>query len=345
MCTVFRGWCTISVFESCFWSKKEVSEQKNCAPFLGSLGFTSLLLHDVKKRKKEGQKKSNIHFLGGLENGQAVVPPLFSQKLGFSKFSKTPIFIAFPEKMGGNHFFEKGYVTRRTDLEGKNDNFLVSFRHKCLRRCQTEKRGVGGGGGRSPPPPKKKKKREAQSWQSSCCFCCCCLLLWLFCCCCCCIFGPFFVVCCCCCCCCFVFVVVVLIGVVIVFVVVIVVVLVFVVVIVVVVVAPEHPKEKNIKKPSFPVFFCLILFFSLCIFLLLSFIFSFLPFFPLFPSSSFIPSFLSSLTFLFLFLLSFLSCFVSSFLSSFLLVAVLLPFVCSIVLLLLLYLLFLLFLC
>ena len=57
--------------------------------------------------------------MGGLENGQEVVPPFLSKKSGFSKSSKTPIFIAFPEIMGGNHLFEKGYVTRRTPLEGQ----------------------------------------------------------------------------------------------------------------------------------------------------------------------------------------------------------------------------------
>ena len=72
-----------------------------------------------KEEKKKGQKKSNTHFWGGLENGQEVVPPFFPKKSGFSKSSKTPIFIAFPEKLGGNHFFQKGYVTKRTDLEGK----------------------------------------------------------------------------------------------------------------------------------------------------------------------------------------------------------------------------------
>ena len=81
-----------------------------------------------KKRKKKGPKKSNAQFLGGLQNGQEVVPPFFSKKSGFSKSSKKPIFIVFPEKMGGNHFFQKGYVTKRTDLEAKkNDNFLVPF--------------------------------------------------------------------------------------------------------------------------------------------------------------------------------------------------------------------------
>ena len=72
-----------------------------------------------KKQKKTRKKRKHVTPIlgGGLENGQEVAPPLFSPKSGFSKSSKTPIFIAFPEKMGGNHFFQKGYVTRRTDLE------------------------------------------------------------------------------------------------------------------------------------------------------------------------------------------------------------------------------------
>ena len=45
--------------------------------------------------------------MGGLENGQEVVPPFFSKKWGFFKILKNPIFIAFPEKMGGRHFFLK----------------------------------------------------------------------------------------------------------------------------------------------------------------------------------------------------------------------------------------------
>ena len=45
--------------------------------------------------------------MGGLQNGQEVVPLFFSKKSGFSKSSKTPIFIVFPEKMGGNIFFWK----------------------------------------------------------------------------------------------------------------------------------------------------------------------------------------------------------------------------------------------
>ena len=68
-----------------------------------------------KEEEKKRPKKSNTQFLGGLENGQEVVPPFFSKKSGFSKSSKTPIFIVFPEKMGGRHF-KKGYVTRGTHL-------------------------------------------------------------------------------------------------------------------------------------------------------------------------------------------------------------------------------------
>ena len=71
-------------------------------------------------KKKKGQKKRLHPKNGGLQNGQEVVPLFFSKKSGFSKFSKTPIFIAFPEKMGGDHFFfQKGYVTMRTLLEGQ----------------------------------------------------------------------------------------------------------------------------------------------------------------------------------------------------------------------------------
>ena len=72
-----------------------------------------------KKKKKKGPKKSNTHFWGGLENGQEVVPPFFSKKSGFSKFSKTPIFIVFPEKMGGNHFFSKRLCYKEDRLRGE----------------------------------------------------------------------------------------------------------------------------------------------------------------------------------------------------------------------------------
>ena len=247
-----------------------------------------------KQKNKKGPKKVT-KFLGGLENGHEVVPPFFSKKSGSSKSSKTPIFIAFPENWVATIFFEKGYVKRRTALEGKNDNFLVSFRHKCLRKCQTQKKG---------------RKREAQSWQSSCCFCCCWLFLyhwfffvvsccccWCCCCWCCCCF-------CCCCsyCCCHFFVVIV---VVIVFVVVLLIVL-------VVVLSPEHPKETKNQKTLvfFPVCFALFSFslslsLSFSCFLFLSFLYFLFPLFPFLFFHSFFfhffPFFFSSILFVPLF--------------------------------------------
>ena len=65
-----------------------------------------------KKQKKKTKKKSYTQFLGGLENGQEVVPPFFSKKLGFSKSSKNPIFIAFPEKWVATIFFKKAMLQR-----------------------------------------------------------------------------------------------------------------------------------------------------------------------------------------------------------------------------------------
>ena len=129
----FRGGGAKLVFLKKNWSKKGF-RKKNVHLFWGEFRFSSLLLHDVtrcfrrvckktyknrvvlahpvarfrrnrKKKKKKGPKKSNTQKMGGLENGQEVVPPFFSKKSGFSKSSKTPIFIAFPEKMCGNHFF------------------------------------------------------------------------------------------------------------------------------------------------------------------------------------------------------------------------------------------------
>ena len=60
---------------------------------------------EKKEEKKKKPKKKEHPKNGGLEKGQEVVPPFLSKKTGFSKSSKTPIFIAFPEKMGGNYFF------------------------------------------------------------------------------------------------------------------------------------------------------------------------------------------------------------------------------------------------
>ena len=71
-----------------------------------------------KEEKKEGPKKSNIHFLGGLENGQEVVPPFFPKNRVFQN-SQKPYFIVFPEKMGGNHFFSKRLCYKEDRLRGE----------------------------------------------------------------------------------------------------------------------------------------------------------------------------------------------------------------------------------
>ena len=76
-------------------------------------GHTLLLdAEETEKRRKKKTQKSNTQFLGGLENGQEVVPPFFSKKSGFSKSSKKPIFIAFPEKWVATIFFKKAMLQR-----------------------------------------------------------------------------------------------------------------------------------------------------------------------------------------------------------------------------------------
>ena len=72
---------------------------------------------DAEETQKKPQKITPI-FWGGLENGQEVVPPIFSKKSGFSKSSKTPIFIMFPEKLGGNLFFSKRLCYKEDRLRG-----------------------------------------------------------------------------------------------------------------------------------------------------------------------------------------------------------------------------------
>ena len=130
-----RGWCQISVSQKRIWSKKgffgknghlffggfwlhfivaawlSLDALEGCAKNPIKIGFFwhTLLLdaeETEKRTKKKAQKKGYTPKMGGLQNGQEVVP-LFFQKTGFSKSSKTPIFIAFPEKMGGHHFFSK----------------------------------------------------------------------------------------------------------------------------------------------------------------------------------------------------------------------------------------------
>ena len=72
-----------------------------------------------KEKRKKGPKKSNTQFLGGLENGQEVVPPFLSKKSGFSKSSKTPIFIVFPEKWVATIFVSKRLCYKEDRLKGK----------------------------------------------------------------------------------------------------------------------------------------------------------------------------------------------------------------------------------
>ena len=85
--------------------------------------FLSTLLLDAdeteKRRKKKAKQKVTPIWGGGLENGQEVVPPFFSEKSGFSKSSKTPIFIAFPETLSGNHFFSKRLCYKEDRLRGE----------------------------------------------------------------------------------------------------------------------------------------------------------------------------------------------------------------------------------
>ena len=129
--------------------KKGVSEKKKCAPFFwGVLAllpcccmmsldalegctknpikivfFLSTLLLDAEeteKEEKKGPQKSNTQFLGGLENGQEVVPPFLSKKSGFSKSSKTPIFYSVSRKNGWQPFFSKRLCYKEDRLRGKN---------------------------------------------------------------------------------------------------------------------------------------------------------------------------------------------------------------------------------
>ena len=141
MCTVFRGWCKISVFEKI--GQKRGFRKKKCAPFFwGVLALLPcccmmaldalegcakkpyknrfFLAHPLarcrrnrKKKKKKGQKKSNTQFLGGLENGQEVVPPFFSKKSSFSKSSKKPYFYSVSRKNGWQPFFFKKAMLQR----------------------------------------------------------------------------------------------------------------------------------------------------------------------------------------------------------------------------------------
>ena len=127
--------------------------------FFGQFRFCSLLLHDVtrcfrrvckkkpyknrvflthplarcrrnrkkkKKKKGKGPKKIYTQILGGLENGQEVVPPFFPKKSGFFfQNPQKPYFYSVSRKNGWQPFFFKGYVTRRTLLEGQKK--MITF--------------------------------------------------------------------------------------------------------------------------------------------------------------------------------------------------------------------------
>ena len=57
------------------------------------------------KKGKKGQKKYTP-FRGGLKSVQEVLP-LFWAKKATLKILRIPTFTAFPEKVGGGHFFQK----------------------------------------------------------------------------------------------------------------------------------------------------------------------------------------------------------------------------------------------
>ena len=62
--------------------------------------------------------------MGGLENGQEVVPPFKKKKRVFQNPLKPLFFRRFPKKWVATIFFQNGYVTKRTDLEAKK---MITF--------------------------------------------------------------------------------------------------------------------------------------------------------------------------------------------------------------------------
>ena len=93
---------------------------EGCAkkPYKNRVFWHTLLLdaEETEKRRKKKErpkKKSNTQFLGGLQNGQEVVPPFFSKKSGFSKSSKKPYFYSVSRKIGWQPFFYKKAMLQR----------------------------------------------------------------------------------------------------------------------------------------------------------------------------------------------------------------------------------------
>ena len=118
-----------------------------CTFFGGSFGFTSLLLHDVtrcfrrvckkpyknrvclstllldaeeteKRRKKKAPKKVTPNVWVALKTGRKQFHHFCPKNRVFQNPQK-PYFIAFPEKMGGNHFFSKRLCYKEDRLRGK----------------------------------------------------------------------------------------------------------------------------------------------------------------------------------------------------------------------------------
>ena len=59
------------------------------------------------RKKKKAQKKGYTPKMGGLQNGQEVVPLFFFQKIGFFKILKNPYFYSVSRKNGWQPFFLK----------------------------------------------------------------------------------------------------------------------------------------------------------------------------------------------------------------------------------------------
>ena len=84
---------------------------EGCAkkPYKNRFFLSTLLLdaEETEKRRKKQKKESNTQKMGGLENGQEVVPPFFPQKIGFFEILKNPYFYSVSRKNGWSPFFLK----------------------------------------------------------------------------------------------------------------------------------------------------------------------------------------------------------------------------------------------
>ena len=82
--------------------------------------FVHTLLLDAeetdKRRKKKAKKKGYTQKMGGLQNGQEVVPPFFPKK---TVFSLKPLFLWRFPKNGWQPFFFKRLCYKKDILRGK----------------------------------------------------------------------------------------------------------------------------------------------------------------------------------------------------------------------------------